>query len=150
MEKKFKLTNLVLYAKGWYKKEELWSDLKKILELDNYTPFTNFDVYSIILSNIQQSNFYRWAELNQVLNGIHKDNCWKYGYYVKDGLIAENKSATSLPEWNMETAVIYYVLSNLANLERHQWDVAIPKWTKFPKNPEISTKAMIEMFNNIK
>ena len=32
MEQKFKLTNVVLYAKGWYKKsDDIWEDLKKIL-----------------------------------------------------------------------------------------------------------------------
>ena len=53
MENKFKLTNLVLYAKGWYlKTDDLWADLKNILELDNFTPFNNRDIYSIILSLI--------------------------------------------------------------------------------------------------
>ena len=150
MEQKFKLTNLVLYSKGWYKKEELWSDLKKILELDGYTPFSNFDVYSIILNNVQQCNLYRWTELKEVLNGINKNNCWKYGYYVNNSFIAGNKSVDSLPDWNMETAFIYYVLSNLRDLDNKQWIVQCPKWTKFPKNPDITTKSMIEMFNNKK
>ena len=64
MEQKFKLTNVVLYAKGWYKKsDDIWEDLKKILELDNYTPFTKIDIYSIIATAFQESNIYRITEL---------------------------------------------------------------------------------------
>ena len=60
MEQKFKLANVVLYAKGWYKKsDDIWEDLKKILEFDNYTPFTKMDVYSIIVTAFQESNIYR-------------------------------------------------------------------------------------------
>lgn len=87
MEQKFKLTNVVLYAKGWYKQSnDIWEDLKKILELDDYTPFTKMDVYSIILTAFQNSNIYRITELKEVLNGIHPLNCWKVGYFVKDNI----------------------------------------------------------------
>ena len=67
MEQKFKLTNVVLYAKGWYKKsDDIWEDLKKILELDNYTPFTKTDIYSIIVDAFQESNIYKITELKEV------------------------------------------------------------------------------------
>lgn len=85
MENKFKLSHLALYAKGWYNRSDnIWEDLKKILCLDGYTPFTNGDVYSIILGKVQECPSYRWTELREVLIGIHPNNCWKFGYYVKN------------------------------------------------------------------
>lgn len=37
MDNKFKLANVVLYAKGWYlRTNDIWADLTKILELDGY------------------------------------------------------------------------------------------------------------------
>ena len=40
MENIFKLSHVVLYAKGWYQKsDDIWKDLKKILNLDDYSPF---------------------------------------------------------------------------------------------------------------
>lgn len=143
---KFNLSNLVLYSKGWYKtSDNVWEDLKEILKLDDYTPFTNNDVYSILLNNVQKYNF-RWAELRQVMIGIHPSECWKYGYYVKNSYIAGNKSANTLPEYDMPTAFVYYVLSNLRDLDSNQWEVKTPKWTKYPKNPKLTIKNLIEMF----
>ena len=53
--KLFPLTNVVLYAKGWYKTtDNIWEDLKKILELDDYTPFSNNDIYSILISSFEK------------------------------------------------------------------------------------------------
>ena len=84
MEQKFNLTNVVLYAKGWYKKsDDIWADLKKILELDDYSPFSKNDVYSIIAARFSEFD-HRSSELFEVLKGIHPNSCWKYGYYVKE------------------------------------------------------------------
>jgi hypothetical protein len=75
---KFKLTHVTLYAKDWYLiTNDIWDDLIKILELDGYTPFDKMDVYSILLSAVQNSQIYRWTELKEVMNGIHPSNCWK-------------------------------------------------------------------------
>jgi hypothetical protein len=38
---KFKLTHVVLYAKGWYNSsDDIYADLKEILKLDDYTPLS--------------------------------------------------------------------------------------------------------------
>jgi hypothetical protein len=48
MESKFELTNVVLYAKGWYlKSDDIWEDLKNILKLDNYTVSNIMEFYLI-------------------------------------------------------------------------------------------------------
>lgn len=144
MEQKFKLTNVVLYAKGWYKKsDDIWEDLKKILEFDNYTPFTKMDVYSIIVTAFQESNIYRITELK---NGIHPDNCWKYGYYCKENLSWAGKD-TKIHEYDMPTAFIYYVMSNLRLLDNKHWNPQMPKVTKYPKANHITIKALNEHFN---
>ena len=150
MEQKFKLTNVVLYAKGWYKKsDDIWEDLKKILELDDYTPFTKMDVYSIILIAFQNCNIYRITELKEVLNGIHPLNCWKVGYFVKDNIQWSQKGTKieDLPNYDMPTAFIYYVMSNLRLLDNKHWNPQMPKVTKYPKANHITIKALNEHFN---
>lgn len=144
-ESKFKLTNVVLYAKGWYlQTDDVWSDLTKILELDDYSPFCKMDVYSIISNSVQNSNLYRWTELKEVLNGIHPNNCWKYGYYTK-GCYWVNDSE-NLPEYDMPTAFIYYTLSNLKFIETKYWNVKMPMVTKYPKSKDITIKTLFESF----
>ena len=148
MEQKFKLTNVVLYAKGWYKTtDNIWEDLKKILELDDYTPWDKNDVYLILLSATQESNIYRWTELKEVLMGIHPNNCWKYGYYVKANSHWSNaKSVDELPDYDMPTAFVYYVLSNLRFMEKKYWNPAVPKYTKYPKKPNITINQVFNHF----
>jgi hypothetical protein len=148
---KFKLSHLTLYAKGWYQKsDDIWNDLKEILKLDDYTPFTNYDVYSIILNSFQNFNNQRSTELKEVLNGIHPNNCWKYGYFVKDNHQWFNDKIEDLPNYDMQTAFIYYVLSSLRFLESDLWEVKTPKYKLFPKNRDIPTKRVIEQFNTKK
>jgi hypothetical protein len=147
MENKFKLTNVVLYAKGWYlRTDDVFDDLIKILELDNYTPFDKMDVYSIIISATQNSQLYRWTELKEVLNGIHPKNCWKYGYYTKDNADWTNTPKEQLPEYDMMTAFIYYVLSNLRFIDKSQWNSSMPKVTKYPRASNITINSLYESF----
>ena len=149
MEQKFNLTNVVLYAKGWYKQSnDIWEDLKKILELDDYTPFTKMDVYSIILTAFQNSNIYRITELKEVLNGIHPLNCWKVGYFVKDNIQWSQKGTKieDLPNYDISTAFIYYVISNLKFIDNNYWNPQMPKVTKYPKADHITIKSLNEHF----
>lgn len=153
MEQKFKLTNVVLYAKGWYKKsDDIFEDLKKILELDNYTSFTKTDVYSIIVDAFQKSNIYRVTELKEVLNGIHPVNCWKHNYYCKENLSwsSNNVEKENLPDYDLVTAFIYYVISNLRSLDNNHWNPQMPKVTKYPKADHVTIKSLNEHFGKIK
>ena len=139
------LSHTVLYAKNWYKcTGDVFDDLKKILELDGYTPFTNGDVFSILVNNIERFD-YREFELRQILTGIHPKECWKVGYYTNEHTWI--KDFETYPEYDYTTAVIYYILSTLRSLETGKWCVVTPKFTKYPKNPEITTKRIIEQFN---
>lgn len=149
MENKFKLTNVVLYAKGWYlQTDDIFEDLKKILELDGYTPFTKYDVYSILLSNVQSSNLYRWTELKEVMNGIHPHNCWKVGYYTKENTPfgKKDKDYDKLPEYDIVTAFVYYTLSNLRNLDNTQWYVKMPQVHKYPRAKDVTINQLYKQF----
>lgn len=145
--KQFQLAHLVLYAKGWYKKtDDIWEDLKKILVLDDYTPFTKNDVYIVILGCFSRAEFdYRANDLRPVLEGIHPAECWKFGYYTKGCTWVKNSE--NLPEYDMQTAFIYYVLSKLKFLEMKYYKFAVPKYKLYPKNPNIPLKNVIERFN---
>lgn len=143
--KVFPLSNVVLYAKGWYKTtDDVWEDLKKILILDGYSPYHNCDVYSILMSTFEKFDV-RGSELREVLSGIHPDQCWKVGYYTKDHTWVDGSN--NAKEYDMPTAFIYYVLSTLRSIDKEQWKPITPKYSKHPKNPDIETKRIIEMFN---
>lgn len=144
--KQFALSHLTLYAKGWYlRTDNIWEDLIKILELDNYTAFTKNDVYSIISGRFSEFD-HRTSKLQQVLYGIHPNECWKYGYYTKDNEHWFHRIDVDLPKYDMPTAFLYYVLSNLRDLETKNWIVKIPKYTKYPKSKEITLKKVYEIF----
>lgn len=146
MENKFTLTNTVLYAKGWYLNTgDLYKDLKKILELDGYMPFSELDIYSIILYRVEDYKA-QWTKLSEVLNSIHPSNCWKYGYYVKENSLWSNKPINELPDYHMPTAFIYYVLSNLRFIDKTSWNLKTPKLTKYPKGKDVTIRNVYESF----
>lgn len=141
---KFKLSHVVLYAKGWYcKTDNVWEDLKHILKLDNYEPYTNNDVLMIILRHYQN-----WKGENlrliDFICDIHPQNCWKTGFYTKDDW---DKKSTQ--EYSMELACIYKILSDLRFIDSNEgWIKKVPKWSKeYPRPKNIELKRTIEIFN---
>jgi hypothetical protein len=147
MNNKYQLSHVVLYAKGWYKtSDNVWNDLKEILKLDNYTPFSKNDVYSIIVSSIEKVEFnHRFNDLKSVLVGIHPSECWKFGYYTNQNEWVKNYK--ELPEYDMPTAFIYYVLSSLRFIDNTQWNPKVPKYKKYPKGDNITLRQVIQHFN---
>ena len=132
-KEKFPLTHVVLYAKGWYKTtDNIWDDFKEILKLDNYTPFNNNDVYSILLSRVSEYECNEF-KLRNIMMGILPSECWKVNY--------------DPTEYNVQTAFLYYVLSTLRFLDNKGWKIGTPKYKLYPKNPNITTKQVIDMFN---
>ena len=102
------LKHTTLYAKGWYEKtDNIFADLKKILTLDDYTPFTEVDVLYILLNEYQKikgTNF----NLLTFVSDIHPNNCWKIGYDIK------------AKEYDYYTVIIYLVLSEFRILSNHR------------------------------
>lgn len=129
------LSHVVLYAKGWYSKtNDVIEDLKKILELDDYTPFTEADIVSI-LTNCYNRCFN--IDLRDFINEIHPFNCWKSGYYTNQYMLKDNES---LPEYDMYNAVVYKILSDFRFIENKDWKIKTPKYSKSnprPKSVEI-------------
>lgn len=142
----FPLSNVVLYAKGWYKRtDNIWEDLKQILKLDNYEPYDDSDVYSIILSNFEKWDTYN-TSLREVLIGIHPNQCWKIGYYTNNATWVNNHD--KLPEYDMPTAFIHYVLSALRFIDSEHWKPVVPKYKIYPKDPDITIRKLMDCFNN--
>jgi len=119
--KKFRLTNVALYAKGWYEKtDDMYADLKKILALDGYTPFVDNDVYRIIIYAYQDfvtqnTNF----RLSVFLDDISQHSCWKHGYFTEGS--GWGKKDEILPKYNMQTAVIKKILSDCVSMDNECW-----------------------------
>lgn len=126
----FPLTHLVLYSKGWYKhSDNIWDDLKIILDMDGYTPFTKGDVYNIILNNFDKFDS-RESELRQVIVGIHPSECWKHGYYTNQ-YYSPLEETKNLPNYDMPEAFIRYVISSLAFIDNSQWNVRMPDYIHY-------------------
>lgn len=144
MKEKVRLSHVVLYAKGWYERtNNIFDDLKKMLELDEYTPFTNGDIVSIIVNNYERSFN---IKLSDFINDTHPDNCWKIGYYTDtcDWV----KDYKSLPKYDYHTAVLYKILSDFRFIDNTKWDMKIPKYSKNNKRPKnIELKDVINQFN---
>jgi len=145
---KFTLTNTVLYAKGWYlQTDDLIEDLKKILELDGYTAFIKNDVYNIILHRVEDFavNNKHWTKMSAILDGIHPYNCWKHNYYIGENNIWAD-AKTKIQKYDQQTAFIYYALSNMRDLSKEEWNVKMPRVTKYPKDKNITIKDLYDMF----
>ena len=98
----------------------------------------------MLINNFQKLNC-RQSELREVLIGIHPLEGWKIGYYTKQSKGVNTKK--ELPDYDMPTATIYYILSCLRNFDNEQWNVVTPKYKLHPKPKNISTQKVIEMFN---
>ncbi len=136
MKNLYKLSHVVLYAKDFYvKSEDVWKDLISILEIEGYTVCSKKDVYEIIINSIEKKEFdYRFNDLREVLRNITPEECWKFGYYTKEHTWAD---IDNKPDYDMQTAFIFYVLCNLRMLETKYWIVKLPNYTKHPKNQRV-------------
>jgi hypothetical protein len=139
--KPFPLGHVALYAKGWYRKtDDIFSDLRKILEFDDYTPYTNSDVVVILLRNYEQSIKIRLIDF---VNEIHPLSCWKVGYYPNEGNFRKTDG-----DYDLYKALIYKILSDVRFLSSDQWIVKTPRYSKDFKRPDnITLKQVIDRFN---
>ena len=134
MEKeKFKLSHTVLYAKGWYKKsDDVFEDLKEILRLDDYTPFSKKDVFTILITEFENSIMFD-GRLGKFLTEIHPDNAWMY--------LKRNE------EYDYITVIVKRILSKLSMSPKEMYERKIPKYTKTRRKPDhITTKEIIDMW----
>lgn len=75
MEYKFKLNNVLLYIKGFYKyntvnnKIDIINDLIEMLRLDGYMPINKMDVYSVVMrefSDCMKDDFDLYSFMNMI------------------------------------------------------------------------------------
>jgi len=142
IKNKFPLSHVTLYSKGWYNhSENIIFDLIKILELDNYSPFDQRDVVSIIMHRYEESFD---IDMVNFINDIHPFNCWKVGYYTNR--YEWVKDHQTLPEYDIYTAIIYKILSDIRFLTNTEWEIKLPKYSKENKRPEnITIPRLIEL-----
>jgi len=129
MTKQWPMKHVALYAKGWYISEKgstVWDDLKAILVLDGYTPFTKHDVFNIILGSFENTKPVR-DPVRYIIHHASPTECWKVGYYTNDHTWLKN--AAEHPDYVYHDAVLHAMLSSLRNLSVDQirGDLTRPK-----------------------
>ena len=140
----FELGYVALYAKGWYEvSDNIIEDLKKVLRLDDYTPFTNNDVVSILLERFQETK-HRAAEMKEFYYGIHPYNTYRVNYRHSTDCFSEPKRTN---EYDFQLATVYYLLSKIRFLEHGQYKEVKPKYSKELRRPkEVEISKIYEVF----
>lgn len=147
----FTLAHVMLYAKGWYEKSgDIWADLMKILELDDYTPFNKGDVYSILIHRFEDLPEEVYGrKLSTLLNDIDEHNSWKFGYIHNGNKEHWPLMKGEFQDYDVKTAVVYYILSTIRFIDTKYYKIAVPKYSKNnPRPKNIELKKVIEVFNN--
>jgi hypothetical protein len=133
--KKFKLSHIVLYAKGWYHQtDDIFRDLRFALTLDDYSGefFSDKDIVRKLLQDcgeIDKTHF----TMDQIYCGIQKNKTFMSGYVHKDSpiYVTENyKDKPILNEYDMDIAIVMYLLSGLKFLNNDEWEQTKPIYGK--------------------
>ena len=120
----FRLFHVLLYAKHWYKRfdklgrgerKTIFDDLRKCFTADGYMGecMSRYDVVDMLLINCQRVKLSAFSDLRQFANGVSDREVWKNGYFTKTNDVF-NKNRDNNPDYDYETAIVYYCLSNLA------------------------------------
>ena len=112
---KFSLYHTALYAKHWYKRGNIWEDLRKTLTMDNYSGevMSKDDIVRVILNQCERIPETRaFHSLYEFAMGISPMECWKYGYYTKEH--TWTRYCKSSPDYDYHEAIVRYCLSNIS------------------------------------
>ena len=138
--KKFSLSHVALYAKRWYKRtNNVWGELKYFLELDGHTPYTNDDIYRIILNRYNESIFN--GDLYQFLSDTTPDNCWKIGYIHKDSFFNKENNYTN--EYDHRIAILFKIISDLMFAEGDKIEIKRPIYSETNPMPDDVTEEKV-------
>lgn len=142
---KFTLNHTVLYAKGWYKRTDFWSDIRAVLSADGYSAeyFTENDCANVILRQLERLPLKYYNTVSAVVYGIQDCNVWKHGYFTK----TNDFHRKSNEEYNLNKAIIKYCLSNFFGLEKSEWICKPPSKKVLPFDDRITIKDVISNFN---
>jgi len=113
-----KLKHVTLYAKNWYKKTDIWEDVKKCLEADGYTPFSQKDILIIIISNVskflfERKNFDITTYTRELVEYTCSKECWRTSYYHNKSNWVKEEDLKILPDYDYDVAVLYFFLFKL-------------------------------------
>lgn len=157
---KFKLLHFALYSKGWYKKfhpkskrKTIWDDLKCTMTADDYSGeyMTKSDIVFVILDHCNRIDKPTFKDLIQIISGIAKENCWKFGYYTIENCnwAKDRLEYLTFPEYDYWEAVVRYCMSNIANLSREELGIdsfPSPDPNVLPISNNIKQKKLTEFF----
>lgn len=150
---KFSLQHIVLYAKGWYQRQEdeqgLIEDLQKCFTADDYSGefFKKRDCASMLIHHLEKLPITPSRNtISAVLDGIDEKNCWKFGYVTKNN--TWNSDNSKYPDYDQDIAIIKYCLSQFNFLSNKEWDVIKPDFEKvLPMKNGITEEQVEEIFN---
>lgn len=139
---KFNLPHTALYAKNWYKRTELWDDLRKILTADGFygESMTKEDIMTVISNHCFRINNYQFETPN-FINSMIPQYTWKFGYSHDKTMMYPEEN-----EYNYMEAVVRYCLSGLSFTERTELPKMKPDYNILPKNV-IENGLSEEIFN---
>lgn len=146
--RRFLLTHFVLYAKGWYEQtDDIYADLKKILELDGFTPETKMNIFNIVVKHFENADLPPFTKsLSSLITDIDKEECWKLGYWTKESKMffkGTKAQAEVLPEYDSKTALLYYIRMHISLIREHFWNHTAPDYQRM-KRPKNITLAMLK------
>lgn len=151
--KKFKLSHVVLYAKGWYHQtDDIWRDLRFALTLDDYSGefFSKKDIVRKLLRDCSELSSNAFS-MDQIYCGIQKNQTHMKGYIHKESpaYIVENNDK-ELDEYDMDVAIVKYLIAELRFIKSDEWEAAKPIYGKGLGKPYNIKKSRVEeMFAHV-
>lgn len=153
MKKKFDLSHVVLYAKGWYHKtDDIFRDLRFALTLDDYSGefFSKKDIVRKLLRDCSElsSNVF---SMDQIYCGIQKNQTHMKGYVHNESpKYVLEKYDKELDEYDMDIAIVKYLIGELKFIKKEEWKAAKPIYGKGLGKPyHIKKPRVEEMFAHV-
>lgn len=119
-----KLIHVALYAKGHYKRTDIWEDLKQCLRAHDYMPDTKEDVMGILMARLNELVLKQYHSpehsMTELLKDIDPQNTWKCGYYTTSTPWKAYPNDGLLPEYDYKEAVVRAYLSRLVSMTREE------------------------------
>ncbi len=103
----------------YFNPQLIWDAVKKVLEADDYMPGTKSDVISILICNIIPCVDKNATSITMdILSGIDRHNCYKYGYFTNEHTEGNPKSTI---DYDYQTAILYYLMSTVRFFTKEQF-----------------------------
>ena len=151
----FNLKHVVLYAKNWYQRDNIWKDLQILLDADGYNTMWKEephigDIVRLIISQCMRLEV-RWIDTYEFFDGIKDNNVWKNGYYTNTNIDRKLKDGEELPDYNVDEAAVRYCLSNLRCTEIAAFTEGLckPNFDLLPKGSSVTDKKVEEVFGHL-